>query len=127
MSEIKTHFHISLGIVLPISVQIINISKKSSHITQILKEVKPFLKHSASFRKRVSLFVSFIQIVWIKGPLASQIKLCQGACIVAGKKTSKRHQGSYSQIAPSFLGRKKIFLPLGKPVDWSRNSSSSSS
>lgn len=37
----------------------------------------------------VSLFVSFIQIAWIKGPLCRQIKLCQGAYVVAGKILQK--------------------------------------
>lgn len=67
----------------------IYISKKSSDITQILKKIKPFLKRTASFRKTVSLFVSFIQIAWIKGPLSRQIKLCQGASVVAGKILQK--------------------------------------
>lgn len=37
----------------------------------------------------VSLFVSLIQIAWIKGPLCRQIKLCQGAYVVAGKILQK--------------------------------------
>jgi len=100
MSEIKTHFQISLGIVLPISVQIINISKKSRDITKILKEVKPFLKRTASFRKMVSLFVSFIQTAWMKGPLTSQIKLCQGACVAAGKKLQKGIRAPIPRLLP---------------------------
>lgn len=119
MSEIKTHFHISLGIVLPISVQKINISKKSSDITQILKEIKPFLKCTASFRKMVSLFVFFIQIAWIKGHLCRQIKLCQRAYVVARKILQK---ALGLPIPDCFLHpgqKKKTLLPLRKPVEWS--------
>lgn len=105
MSEIKTHFYISLGIVLPISVQIINISKQSSEITQILKEVKCI----ASFRKMVSLFVSFIQIAWIKGPLTRQIKLCQEPCVVAGKKnTSKGIRVCIPRLLPPSWAEKRF-------------------
>lgn len=111
MSEIKTHFHISLGIVLPIPVQKINTSKKSSDITQILKEVKPFLKRTASFRKMVSLFVSFIQIAWIKGPLASQIKLCQGASVVAGKKLQEGIRAHIPRLLPPSWAEKRFFYP----------------
>lgn len=43
-------------------------------------------------------------------------------CCSRKKKRFKRHQGLYSQVAPSFPGRKKVFLTLGKLADASPNS-----
>lgn len=66
----------------------------------------------------VSLFVSFIQIAWIKGPLTRQIKLCQEPCVVAGKKKIQKASGFVFPGCCLLPGQKKDFRNTGKTGRW---------
>lgn len=85
--------------------------EKQQHNSVYWKKLNPFLNVLPASKmpawKNNAFSVSFILITRIKELLISQIKLCQGACAVTGKKI----------IAPSFLGKKPTFLPLEKAKD----------
>lgn len=62
--------------------------EKQQHNSGYWRKLNPFLNvlpASEMPAQKNAFSVSLILIAWIKEPLLSQIKLCQGACAVAGK------------------------------------------